>query len=105
MDLVGGGVRWRGGAGLGDDVMGPDDEYCEGCENVPAKGYWLCPVCDAEWPDEGRRMTEPEYLERLAAQKRAIANGAHQTSLISDAITLEAAAADLRAGLHREDGV
>ena len=49
-------------------------------------------------------MTEPEYLEHLAAQKRAQANGQHQTSLISDAITLEAAAADLRAGLHREDG-
>jgi hypothetical protein len=29
------------------------DEYCEYCaDNVPPKGYWRCPVCDAEWPDD-----------------------------------------------------
>ncbi len=33
----------------------PDDEdyeECPGCERAPAKGYYRCPVCDAEWPDE-----------------------------------------------------
>lgn len=28
------------------------DEPCPGCDKVPAKGYWRCPVCDAEWPDD-----------------------------------------------------
>ncbi len=28
------------------------DERCDHCgegDPVPAKGYWKCPVCDAEW--------------------------------------------------------
>lgn len=35
----------------GNDI----DDYAEPCEHcgdgdpVPAKGYWRCPVCDAEW--------------------------------------------------------
>ena len=31
------------------------DPECEGCgggDKVPAFGYWRCPVCDAEWPNE-----------------------------------------------------
>lgn len=31
------------------------DDICPGCgdgDKVPAKGYWRCPVCDAEWFDE-----------------------------------------------------
>ena len=29
---------------------------CEGCgdgDKVPASGYFRCPVCDAEWSDDG----------------------------------------------------
>jgi len=32
-----------------------DLEPCLGCgdgDKVPAKGYWKCPVCDAEWADD-----------------------------------------------------
>jgi len=31
-----------------------DEEICSGCgdgDRVPAKGYWRCPICDAEWTD------------------------------------------------------
>ena len=31
------------------------DEPCPGCgdgDKVPAHGYFLCPVCDAEWDQE-----------------------------------------------------
>lgn len=30
-------------------------EPCEGCgdgDKVPAKGYWICPKCGAEWSDD-----------------------------------------------------
>lgn len=30
----------------------PEDDRCGHCgegDPVPAKGYWRCPVCDAEW--------------------------------------------------------
>jgi len=44
-------------------------EYCDHCERAcPAKGYWRCPVCDAEW------IEEPEALNPaaiIAAHKRA----------------------------------
>lgn len=32
-----------------------EDEPCSGCgdgDKVPAKGYWVCPVCDAEWNED-----------------------------------------------------
>ncbi len=32
-----------------------NEEPCEHCgegDPVPAKGYWRCPVCDAEWNDK-----------------------------------------------------
>lgn len=30
------------------------DVGCDFCaDHVPAKGYWRCPKCDAEWPDDG----------------------------------------------------
>lgn len=32
-----------------------DETPCEGCgdgDKVPASGYWRCPVCDTEWPDD-----------------------------------------------------
>lgn len=42
-----------------DDVFwaerGGDDEPCPYCgdgDHVPAKGHWICPVCDAEWNEE-----------------------------------------------------
>lgn len=29
------------------------DDGCDYCaDHVPAKGYWRCPVCDAEWNEE-----------------------------------------------------
>lgn len=35
-----------------DDEDDEDREPCPECgdgDKVPAKGYWRCPVCDAEW--------------------------------------------------------
>lgn len=35
-----------------DDPVFLDDDACEHCgdgDPVLAKGYWRCPVCDAEW--------------------------------------------------------
>jgi len=30
-----------------------DAEFCNYCsDNCPPHGYWHCPVCDAEWPDD-----------------------------------------------------
>jgi len=30
-----------------------DAEFCTYCsDNCPHSGYWHCPVCDAEWPDD-----------------------------------------------------
>jgi hypothetical protein len=26
-------------------------EYCGDGDRVP-RGHWICPVCDAEWPEE-----------------------------------------------------
>ena len=34
-------------------------EYCGDGDPVPAKGYWRCPVCDAEWPDEEEEGYKP----------------------------------------------
>jgi hypothetical protein len=31
----------------------PAQEDCDYCiDHVPPTGYWRCPVCDAEWPEE-----------------------------------------------------
>lgn len=46
-----------------------------------------------------------DYLDKLAERKRSAAkNSRHGSDLIRDALTLEAAAADLRAGLHLLEG-
>lgn len=46
-------------------------------------------------------MTPADYLDHLATRKREAAkNSRHSAELIRDALVLEAAAADLRAGLH-----
>ena len=29
-----------------------DEHDCPGCERAPLTGYYLCPVCDAEYPDD-----------------------------------------------------
>lgn len=35
------------------EITEPDDDSCEYCtDHVPDRGYWRCPVCDAEWPDD-----------------------------------------------------
>lgn len=45
-------------------------EYCEYCaDNVPPYGYWRCPVCDAEWPDNGL-----EAIERGEHRKSGVTN-------------------------------
>lgn len=49
-------------------------------------------------------MTAADYLDALAAKKRAASvNSRHGADLVRDALALEAAAADLRAGLHLDD--
>lgn len=49
-------------------------------------------------------MSAADYLDLLAAKKRrAAAISRHSADLIRDALALEAAAADLRAGLHLDD--
>ena len=30
-----------------------DAAFCEHGDLAPASGDWMCPVCDAEWPDDG----------------------------------------------------
>lgn len=43
-----------------------DDGYCDYCaDHVPAKGAWVCPVCDAEWPDE-EETTPPNPVSENA---------------------------------------
>lgn len=43
--------------------------HCPGCrggDKVPAKGYFLCPICDAEWHEEEEEDQQPDDLvERL----------------------------------------
>lgn len=53
-----------------------DQDVCEGCgdgDKVPAKGYFICPVCDAEWPDE-----EEDSLENADGDAR---RDTHQNSM------------------------
>lgn len=50
-------------------------------------------------------MTAADYLDKLAERKRAATmSSRHSADLIHDALVLEAAAADLRAGLHLREG-
>ena len=49
-------------------VIVHDDERepCPGSgdgDKVPAKGYWRCPVCDAEWHDEEYEFESPEKTQ------------------------------------------
>lgn len=35
-----------------NSVNDQDNFMCDYCTaNVPAMGYWVCPVCDAEWTE------------------------------------------------------
>lgn len=45
------------------------DDPCEGCgdgDKVPARGYWKCPICDAEWQDNSidTDTPAPKNIER-----------------------------------------
>ena len=43
--------------------MEPYEEPCEHCQShVPAKGYWVCPICDAEWPEEDEGDVVPDMI-------------------------------------------
>lgn len=36
----------------------PISDHCPGCDRVPPTGYYICPVCDAEYPDDDEDETD-----------------------------------------------
>lgn len=54
------------------------EEPCEGCgdgDKVPAKGYFRCPVCDAEWPDEDEDSSDNAQLWHRRATRNEERSG------------------------------
>ncbi len=52
-----------------------DYDECPGCgdgDKVPARGYWQCPICDAEWDDSGEIEEANSDPKAPAASERLL---------------------------------
>jgi hypothetical protein len=70
-----------------------DAEFCNYCsDNCPPQGYWHCPVCDAEWPDDDTDTPAEALLSAIEAELRTLRAERDAAKLRGVALGIEAAA-------------